>query len=721
MDILKSKDTYLAINHLSKKAIRIRAGKNSDFKERNPSVRYAIYDMSEIGEKERSIKVDLQEDSLLINDLISRIRVGNKGFEFSVESKEDERFYGLGDADRSTLEKRGTEHMIWVQNVKCYIPFPMLLSSKGWGIFSTTTFKQKFDVCKSQKDRLRIISPKGYCDIVIFFGKDFTELLAEFKRISGFSKMLPRFAYGFSFVANQKIDAFNMINEMYTFRKEEIPCDVYGLEPEWMEKRYDSSVNKKFNPNKFYIPYWMDTDTVRRLTFFKPIRDMNFKLSLWLCCDYDLSYEEERNARIPLEEDLDLLTHEDDSYLEDRFEIDDNLSNPRYLDNLTKKDEPWFEHLKKFVDMGARAFKLDGAWQIEEHPDRRYGNGMIDDEMHNLYPLIYAKQMSDGFENHTNKRSLVYSAGGFAGIQQYVATWAGDTGGGPKPLVSMLNLAMSGHSNTTCDMSIYDIEGIHFGFLQPWSQQANWDYWNQPWLFEKKLKDAFIYYSQLRYSLIPYIYNSAYRAYLNLAPTMRPLVYDYPEDEKTFNILNQYMLGEFLMVAAFIDKEIYLPKGTWIDYFTKEEYEGKRYLKYEVPEGRGGALFIKKGAILTRSFGIFSIKDEPFDKYTLEIYPSKEKTSTKIYEDDGISLEYKQGKYSVTEIDAIKVGNKIDISISSRKGDFEGKKENIEYEVRIMKMDKNDYVHINGKAFNLDELTDQEGIVKVCEKEILND
>ena len=107
---------------------------------------------------------------------------------------------------------------------------------------------------------------------------------------------------------------------------------------------------------------------------------------------------------------------------------------PVYFDKLHKPGVPWFEHLKKFVDDGASAFKLDGANQICFHPDRKWKNGMEDYEMHNLYPLLYNKQMSLGFREYTGKRSMIYSAGGYAGIQRYSATWAGDTGGGQEHL-----------------------------------------------------------------------------------------------------------------------------------------------------------------------------------------------------------------------------------------------------------------------------------------------
>ncbi|OQB51353.1 MAG: Alpha-xylosidase [Firmicutes bacterium ADurb.Bin146] len=716
MKTFKYKNGYICLTALSENAVRIRTGLSDKFPEENPCVRYGIYDMSDKGDI-CNIPVTIDDDRLIINNMRTEIVFG-KGFDLKMTVTPSERFYGLGDADRSTLEKRGTEHVIWVQNVKCYIPYPMIVSSNGWGIFSSTTFRQKFDICCTDSDILSIYSDKGKCDIVVFTGDNYKDLLTQFKSITGFSKLLPKFAYGLSYVANQKIDAFNMINEMYTFRREEIPCDVYGLEPEWMEKRYDSSVDKKFNTTKFYIPYWMNTETIKNNTFFKPIRDMDFKLSLWLCCNYDLSYEEERNAVIKKQKEQQNDDSSDLSYLEDRFEIDEHLGNPKYMDTLTVREEPWFKHLEKFVDMGAKAFKLDGAWQVEEHPDRLYGNGMKDDEMHNLYPLIYAKQMSDGYEKHTGTRSLVYSSGGFAGIQQYVATWSGDTGGGPKPLVSMLNLAMSGHVNTTCDMSVHSIEGIHFGFLQPWSQQCNWDYWNQPWLFTKEFKKAYIYYARLRYSLIPYIYSAAFEAYANITPIMRPLVYDYPEDEKTFNILNQYMFGRFLMVAAFIgENKVYLPEGIWIDMFTNKEYEGERYISYDIPQGKGGALFIKKGAILPRSYGLLSVSEKPFNSYTIEIYPSVLEHTFKLYEDDGISLEYKEGKRSITEFKVIKVDNAIKISVSERKGDYSNKPDMVSYDLKVMNINENDLIYIN-EVLNQHEIIDGIGVIHINEKEL---
>ena len=66
-----------------------------------------------------------------------------------------------------------------------------------------------------------------------------------------------------------------------------------------------------------------------------------------------------------------------------------------------------------------------GQFRITEEDHRKWANGASNEENHNLYPLVYDKQMSRGYEEYTRKRAMVYSAGGYAGIQQYVATWAG--------------------------------------------------------------------------------------------------------------------------------------------------------------------------------------------------------------------------------------------------------------------------------------------------------
>ena len=207
-----------------------------------------------------------------------------------------------------------------------------------------------------------------------------------------------------------------------------------GLEPGWMSKNYDGTTAKEWHPQRFPIPYWAPTGPH---TFLGALQRKGFKLSLWLCCDYDLGvFEEQQLAGARPIAASNAKSAATANVLERlcrrTFEQADRRAKQTARPNrLRRRDcSPGFEHLKKFVDQGVAAFKLDGCAQVNEHPDRKWGNGMTDEEMHNLYPVIYAKQMARGFENHIRRRAMVYSADGYAGVQQYVATWAGDTGGG---------------------------------------------------------------------------------------------------------------------------------------------------------------------------------------------------------------------------------------------------------------------------------------------------
>ena len=559
---------------------------------------------------------------------------------------EKEHLYGLGDVTRDRLDKRGYKCNMWVTNVQSYQPIPYLMSSRGWAVTVNTTYQHTIDA-QSKSDALLISARDGAPDISLYTGADYAELLKNYTSYTGRPSMLPKWAMGLTYVCNTDIDAFGMMNEAYTFRNEEIPCDIIGLEPGWMETNYDPTVKKKWSDTRFRIPSYCQKGPH---TFFGALNRLGYKLSLWLCCNYDLfQYEEEKYE----EAHPAVISQEDD----DSFEKDTHLvARMMKSDNLTIPGEPWFEHLKKFVDQGAACFKLDGAYQVLEHPDRLWAGKYRDDEMHNLYPVVYAKQMSEGFTSHTGRRSMIYSAGGYTGIQKYAATWAGDTGGGFAPLVSLLNLGMCGHSNTSCDMEVFSNEGIHFGFLQPWAQLNNWFYWRQPWYLTEEGKAAFRDYDNIRYALAPYMYTAAHQAYETGMPVMRALPLVYPDDERAYERLTEYMLGDSLLVGAFLSNgerekdgkktNMYLPKGRWYDFFTGELYEGEQEIEYIPPKNRGGALFVKEGSVIPMADKRQFIESKPEESYVLYAYGKN--ASGILYTDDGISMKYQEGEGRLT-------------------------------------------------------------------------
>lgn len=366
------------------------------------------------------------------------------------------------------------------------------------------------------------------------------------------------------------------------------------------------------------------------------------------------------------------------------------------FDTQHRVGEGWFEHLKKFVDDGAQAFKMDGANQVLFHPDRKWRNGMDDAEMHNLYPVLLAKQMSRGYGEYTGRRAMIYTACGYAGTQRYAATWAGDTGGGEKPLVSLLNHGLSGHSNTSCDMQVWNAEGIHFGFLQPWCQILSWHQYNQPFFLGKEIEPIFRYYLDWRYRHLPYFYSAAHQAARTGMPIMRAMPLVAPDDPRSPELIHQYMVGEWFLTAAFTDT-IHLPKGRWIDYWTGETHVGPKELPCIYPEDRGGPLFVPEGAIIPTYPQMQYIGETSFERVGLEVFPGKASSFT-LYEDDGISYAYLDGQVATTEISCRKTARRISLTIGPRQGSYEGMPEERHFDVCVHLPSKPATVTANGKT-----------------------
>lgn len=556
----------------------------------------------------------------------------NAGFRLATVLTDDERLYGLGDENREGIMKRGRRATLWQTDYIGYGPIPFLMSSSGWGIFVNCTYLQVYDMGATQKDLLTVDAEKGMIDFYIFFAEDMKGVLGLYTDISGKPVMLPKSAYGFTFVCNEEIGAKTMLEDCASFRRFGIPCDIVGLEPGWMETHYDMTVEKKWDAGRFYLPYWEPANYTGPSSFFYNLRKMGFKLSLWLCCDYDLLWAEEGEAA---------QRRTVESNMEGRLIKDDHLRYSVPMDTITKVDEPWFEHLKKFVDNGASAFKLDACRQGLEHPDRLWAGKYFDDEVHNIYCVLLAKQMKEGFEGYTGKRALIYTPCLYAGSQQYAASWAGDTGGGETTLTATLNLALSGHANASCDLDPTDPMAIHYGFLMPWSQLLGWRNWHQPWLLGDETEEMIRYYSRLRSSLFPYIYSMAHISNRTGLPLARPLCLAYPDAPVLDALKNEYMFGESLLVGAF-DMHLTLPAGRWYDLFTDEIYEGGCDLDYKVPSGKGGALFAKAGSILVMQEPMSHVDKEFPSEYEIRIYPGADAQFT-LFEDDGITYDYEKG------------------------------------------------------------------------------
>ena len=610
--------------------------------------------VSKLGDSSFVLKAGKRDVTIEINEY-------KKGFEVTAKLSDNERLFGLGDSTRDRVMVRGAKCTMDIANISSYGPLNILMSSDGWGFILNTTFASVFDCDSEENGQFSACSMGGNPDFYLVRGTSLPDLLSKITHVVGRPCMLPKFAYGLTFVENEEIDTRSLLWDIKNLRERNIPCDTIGLEPSWMETFYDFSVNKKWNSKRFPLTSWEPENYSGDFSFFHAMREMGMQLSLWLCDDYDMIYNEEKI--IPADNTA--------AYNENAKIKDIHLAQPRRLDKVTKLDQDWFEHLKKFVDNGAAAFKLDGSNQVKSYSDRLWGSKYTDAEAHNVNPVLLVKNMQNGFNEYTDRRLLLYTAAAFLGTQQFAATWAGDTGGGPATLVSLMNYAMCGHSNTSCDLEVNDIGHIHYGFLTPWAQYFCWANWKYPWFMRPEIESAIVYYSNLRSSLVPYLYTMAHKANATGMPVLRPLPLVYDTD-RFDDVKNAYMLGDSLYVGAF-DMNLKLPDGNWVDYFTGKVYSGN--IEYEIPEGRGGALLAREGSIIATMKPQKYILEKQHD-YVVKVFPGAA-SEFELYEDDGFTRDYEKGLYATTKFIASGENAKgFEFTVCARKGSFPGRPDN---------------------------------------------
>lgn len=602
---------------------------------------------------------------------------------FSME--DGERFYGGGSTSRDHIQHRGEFLRMWTTYQQTEIPMPFMMSSRGWGVYNNSTRKSFFDIGNQQKSKFNIINTFDEADFYLMMGKDMPAILNEYTLVTGRTYVLPKWAYGLCFGPNMREEQFDILNDAVRFRQFDVPCDVFWLEPQWMEKRYDFSTKKKWNYDRFSPePYWLQDQypkTMHNRLFIGKLRSMGFHLGLWLCEEYDLSIQEE-----------DIIAERTGGKLSGQ--------------------EHWMDHLTVFMDQGVEGFKLDPARTIDNHTNWEYYNGRTDKEMHNLNQVLLPKQMRELGRKYNGKRTWHHYCGGWSGTQRWTASTSGDNGGGKTALYDQLNLGMSGFLNTSCDvMSVpreLEMQGLHFGLFLPWVQINSWFSMMHPFYYAKEEQDIYRFYVKLRYSLAPYIYSMALEAAQNGMPIVRSMPLCFPEDRNCDDMTYQYMFGDNFCVGIFTN-EIYLPKGTWTDAWSGEKIvsKGETFTR-EYPSDRAGLLFIREGAIIPTQPDVEYLGARPFDRVILKVYPHGDSAYTML-DDDGESYEYENGGIASTLFESHERDGGVEVVVNPVQGSFKGMPSEREYSFRIQRDSRPASVSLNGAA--VQDWTYEDGMV----------
>jgi alpha-D-xyloside xylohydrolase len=275
-------------------------------------------------------------------------------------------------------------------------------------------------------------------------------------------------------------------------------------------------------------------------------------------------------------------------------------------------------------------------------PDNaRFADGRSPREMLNGYCLSYLKTVW----NVLGEKGLIFARSGTAGTQAFSGCWAGDNqpnfgeqDGLPSVIVAGLSAAMSGFSIWGHDVGGYlnanfspvsaadlFIRWTQFGCFSPIMQmhrQVNKDDERQyPWGYLEHGEDRdhnralenYRFYATLHTRLFPYLYTYAKQSRDTGLPILRPLVLLHPDDPATVTLQHTYYFGGELIVAPVFDvnankRQVYLPEGTWFDFWTNERHTGNQTIDWtnpaqpDVPKSKI-PVFVRNGAIVPLILG----------------------------------------------------------------------------------------------------------------------
>lgn len=529
----------------------------------------------------------------------------------------DEHFYGFGEKF-GTLDKRGQAIQLWHANATgntwplSYKNVPFFISTRGYGLFINSAYPIQYHMGDLSHTRYSMHLQHDLLDYYFIYGPSIKQILPRYTSITGAPALPPLWSFGL-WMSRMSYNAQGQVEEVAdALRANDIPCDVIHIDTDWFARPWANDLT--FSPERFPDPAAM----IARL------REQGFRLTLWqlpyIATDSKLYAEGVANGYFAKQADG--APYHINGFFGQTAVID--FSNPDAVAWYQSKFAPLF-------DMGVAAIKTDFGEGAP--PDAHYA-GADGLEMHNLYPLLYNRAIFEATRQHTGE-GIVWGRSVYAGSQRYPVHWGGD----PASLWEDLgNLWHGGLGLGLCGFPFWSVDiGGFAGTPSPelyirWAEaglfvthpRAHGPIHREPWAFGEQALTIFRKFAKLRYRLLPYVWSSAVQSVETSLPVMRPLVLDWQDDPTTATIDDQWLFGEWLLVAPILDernyRQIYLPAGRWFDFWSAEGIDGPRWITRhaaldDLP------LYVRGGAILPLAPEMAHTGEKPWEPLTVRIYP----------------------------------------------------------------------------------------------------
>lgn len=612
----------------------------------------------------------------------------------------DEAIYGLGQQQQGKMIQRNLKLKMIQGNTDDYVPF--FVSVKGYGLFwdnySPTLFEDTPEITSFRSD-------VGDCiDYYFISGGNADGVITGMRDLTGQVPMFPLWTFGYWQSKERYKSQDEIVGVVRKYRELEVPLD--GIIQDWQYWGSNYLWNAmEFLNAEFYNPRKMIDD----------IHAMNAHIIISIWNSFGPETKQYRELK-KIDALMDFQTWPQSG--SDKWPpIRDYPSGVKVYDPFNPEARQiYWDHLNK----GLFSLGIDGWWMDSSEPDHLdFKPSDLDNKTYlgsfrkvrNAFPLMTVGGLYQNQRAVTSdRRVFILTRSGFAGQQRYASNvWSGDvTSSWPalrNQISAGLNFSLSGIPYWNSDIGgfflsrfrkkLEDAEyrelyarWMQFGAFCTMMRSHGADAPREIYQFGKKgdrVYDAIEKAIRLRYSLLPYIYSSAWDVTAGKSTMMRALVMDFPGDKNALDINDQYMFGKAILVCPVTTsmysketkedfstvgtRELYLPSGTdWIDFWTGEKHRGGQKIIKEAPLDII-PLYVKAGSVLPFGPDVQYATEKPWDNLEIRVYEG-DNGNFILYEDENDNYNYEKGAYSLIPFDWD--NRKKTLTIGNRTGAFTG-------------------------------------------------
>jgi alpha-glucosidase len=535
----------------------------------------------------------------------------------------------------------------------------------AYGLFydnlATTTFEMGGEIDNYYAPYRYYQAEDGDLDYYFIFGPSLVEVVEKFSALIGRMPLPPRWSLGYLGTTMTYFDAPDAQELLKKFvalcNEHRIPCDVFHLASGYtLDENFKRNVFT-WNRQRFPNPRAMVEDFanagIKLAANIKPAM-----LTTHPRYNQVAQFEGFVKSSESEAPEISMFWGGDASYLD--------FTNPKTFD--------WW---KQNVREQLLEYGIVGIWndnneyEIWDDDARCHGFGetLPAGLARPLHALLMARASYEAQrEFYPNARLYLLTRSACPGTQRYAQTWSGDNLSSWETLqynIPMgLGLSLSGMPCTGHDIGGFTgykpspelfVRWVQNAALHPRFAMNSWHLdgsVNEPWMYPEVLPIIREWF-EFRYRLMPYLYSLYFEASQTGHPIIRPLVYEFPHDERCHTESFDFMLGPNLLVASVFEdgartRRVYLPAATdWCDFYTGTWYRGGQEIEIDAPLERI-PLLVRAGGMIPMGKVMKHFGAKPDDWRQVFVYPHRDEGRGEftLIEDDGVSLNYRHGEYA---------------------------------------------------------------------------